>query len=144
MSIEAENLLGAPEGLEVRIMDLSGANGTEPLETVRGFTSLAHANAFARRYVRDSVEICRPRGARPDEVTAAWFLFGEDAVVAGPEERPIEGAWTSGTELADFAAGPPRDAEDRNWRVIDPRRLAQADDDDDEDDDDDGEAEDAK
>ena len=128
----SENLLAPPEGLEVRIMDLSGGNGAEPLEVVRGFTSLAHANQFARRYVRDSVEICRPRGGKPADVTKAWFAFGEDALVDGVSE----GAWSSGTELKDFAANPPRDAEDRNWRILDPRRLE---DDDDEDEDDAGE-----
>jgi hypothetical protein len=126
----SENLLAPPEGLEVRIMDLSGGNGAEPLEVVRGFTSLAHANQFARRYVRDSVEICRPRGGKPADVTKAWFAFGEDAVVEGVAEGA---AWASGTELAEFAATPPRDAEDRNWRILDPRRLE---DDDDEDEDD--------
>ena len=126
------SLLAPPEGLEVRIMDLSGGNGAEPLEVVRGFTSLAHANQFARRYVRDSVEICRPRGGKPADVTKAWFAFGEDAVVEGV----TEGAWSSGTELKDFAANPPRDDEDRNWRILDPRRLG---DDDDEDDDEEGE-----
>ncbi|UPY37796.1 hypothetical protein [Sediminicoccus sp. KRV36] len=134
----SKDLLAAPEGLEVRIMDLSGANGTEPIEVVRGFTSVAHANAFARRYVRDSVEICRPRGGKPADVTKAWFAFGEDAVVAGVADDAQGAAWTSGTELATFAAGAPRDAEDRNWRILDPRRLV---DDEDDDDDMDGEEE---
>ncbi|MBS7809611.1 hypothetical protein KHU32_01590 [Roseococcus sp. XZZS9] len=105
-------------------MDLSGANGSEPLETVRGFSSLAHANAFARRYVRDSMEVCRPRGGDAEAAREAWFAFGEDAVVGGPEGKTIEGAWSSGSELAEFAAQPPRDREDRNWRIIDPRKLA--------------------
>lgn len=130
MSI-TDDILGKAEGIEVRIMDLSGANGSEPLETVRGFSSLAHANAFARRYVRDSMEVCRPRGADAEAAREAWFAFGEDAVIGGPEGAVIEGAWNSGAELADFAAHPPRDSEDRNWRIIDPRKLA-ADEDDDE------------
>ncbi len=128
MSI-TDDILGGAEGLEVRIMDLSGANGSEPLETVRGFSSLAHANAFARRYVRDSLEVCRPRGGDAEAAREAWFAFGEDAVIGGPEGKAIEGAWTSGSELADFAAAPPRDREDRNWRIIDPRKLAAEDDD---------------
>lgn len=123
MSIE-QDILGKADGIEVRIMDLSGANGSEPLETVRGFTSLTHANAFARRYVRDSMEVCRPRGADAVAAREAWFAFGEDAVIGGPEGAVIEGAWTSGSELADFAATPPRDREERNWRMIDPRKLA--------------------
>lgn len=134
----SEKLLAPPDGLEVRIMDLSGANGSEPLEVVRGFASLAHANQFARRYVRDSVEICRPRGAKPADVTAAWFAFGEDAVVDGVGENAQGAVWASGTELAEFAAKPPRDAEDRNWRILDPRRMEE---DADEDEDDGGEDE---
>jgi hypothetical protein len=105
-------------GLAVRIMDLSGANGAEPVETVTGFQTIEHANAFARRYVRDSLERSRAAGMTPDEVMASWFAFGEDAEVQGAGE----GAWTSASELADFAARPVRDAEDRNWRVLDPRR----------------------
>jgi len=112
-------------------MDLSGASGTEPAETVRGFTSLAHANEFARRYVRDSVERCRVPRASAGDVTAAWFAFGEDAVVAGV----TEGGWNSSADLPAFAAAAPRDREELNWRIIDPRRLES-------DDEDDGEAED--
>ena len=112
------SLLNPPEGLEVRILDLSGANGSDPVEVVRGFRSLEHANAFARRYVRDSLDRCRARGARPDAVLAAWFAFGEDAEVAGGGDQ----AWKSATELHDFANQPARDAEERNWRALDPRR----------------------
>ena len=61
----------------------------------------------------------------------AWFAFGEDAVIGGAEGKAIDGAWNSGNELADFAANPPRDGEDRNWRIIDPRRLAAEEEDDD-------------
>jgi hypothetical protein len=117
LSIE-QDILGSAAGIEVRIMDLSGGNGSEPVEVVRGFTSLAHANAFARRRVRDSVEVCRAPGMSPQQVRDAWFAFGEDAEVTGA----AEGAWQSASEIADFAARAPRDAEDRNWRVLDPRR----------------------
>lgn len=106
------------EGLAVRIMDLSGANGAEPVEVVTGFRTVEHANTFARRYVRDSLERCRVSGMSADEVMASWFAFGEDAEVQGAAEH----AWTSAAELADFAALPVRDAEDRNWRALDPRR----------------------
>ena len=51
--------------LAVRIMDLSGGNGADPVETIGGFLTLEHANAFARRYVRDSMERCRGRGMQP-------------------------------------------------------------------------------
>ena len=111
-------LFGQEGGFAVRIMDLSGGNGAEPVETVRGFHTLEHANAFARRYVRDSVERCRTTGMRPEEVIAAWFSYGEDAEVVGGREA----AWRSAAELNDFAARPPYDSEERNWRALDPRR----------------------
>lgn len=119
MSGEFDNNLFAPQGgYSVRIRDLSGGNGAEPLETVRGFPTLAQANAFARRYVRDSVERCRAPGLSAEEVLSAWFAFGEDAEVVGPEEQ----GWRSGAEIRDFAEKPSRDPEERNWRVLDPRR----------------------
>jgi hypothetical protein len=110
--------LSAPPGLAVRILDLSGANGSDPVEVVRGFLSVAHANAFARRYVRDSLERCRTRGMAAEAVLEAWFAYGEDAEVAGAGDD----AWASARELKDFAAARPADAEERNWRVLDPRR----------------------
>jgi hypothetical protein len=118
MSAFDTGLFSPPGGFAVRIMDLSGGNGAEPVEEIRGFATLEHANAFARRYVRDSMERCRTRGMQPDAVIAAWFAFGEDAEVVGGAEQ----AWRSAAELTDFAARPPQDAEDRNWRVLDPRR----------------------
>ncbi|NKE46722.1 hypothetical protein HB662_18215 [Roseomonas frigidaquae] len=114
----ARQVLGQVEGLEVRILDLSGANGSEPVEVVRGFGTVAHANAFARRYVRDSVDICRGQGMDARAVMEAWGTFGEDAEVQGAGED----AWRSANELAEFAARPATDAEERNWRIIDPRR----------------------
>jgi hypothetical protein len=122
-------LFGREGGFAVRIMDLSGGNGSDPVETIRGFRTLEHANAFARRYVRDSLERCRTAGMRPDEVVAAWFAFGEDAEVLGAAGE----GWRSATELNDFAARPARDAEDRNWRALDPRRDAAAEGEEDED-----------
>jgi hypothetical protein len=110
--------LAAPPGLAVRILDLSGANGSDPVEVVRGFLGIAHANAFARRYVRDSLERCRARGMAPEEVLEAWFAYGEDAEVAGAGDQ----AWKSATELHAFAEAKPSDPEERNWRVLDPRR----------------------
>ena len=123
----SEAFLEPPDALEVRIMDLSGASGTDVAEVVRGFTSLSHANEFARRYVRDSVERCRVPRATPAEVTAAWFAFGEDAVVAGVSEA----VWSSSTDLPAFAAAPPPDREACNWRILDPRRIEPEDEDED-------------
>ncbi|HEY4251531.1 MAG TPA: hypothetical protein VGM87_10035 [Roseomonas sp.] len=123
--------LFSPEGgFSVRILDLSGASGEEPVEMIRGFQTLEHANAFARRYVRDSLERCRAPGMNADAVLAAWLAFGEDAEI----EEGGDGAWSSATERAAFAATPCRDREERNWRILDPR----ADQDDEDEDDDDG------
>lgn len=102
----------------VQIMDLSGASGADPVETVSGFISIEHANAFARRYVRDSVERCRAPGMDAKAVLDAWFAYGEDAEVLGAGDD----AWVSRSELKDFADTPVRDAEERNWRVLDPRQ----------------------
>ncbi len=115
------DLFGRQGGYAVRIMDLSGGNGAEPVETVRGFQTLEHANAFARRYVRDSVERCRVAGMTPEQVIEAWFTFGEDAEVTGAAGE----AWRSAAELNDFARRPVYDPEERNWRVLDPRRDAE-------------------
>jgi hypothetical protein len=125
-----DEILGTAE-LAVRIMDLSGANGAEPVEVVTGFASIEHANTFARRYVRDSLERCRSRGMDAAAVLSAWFSFGEDAEVDGAGDH----AWSSRNEIKDFSETRPRDAEERNWRILDPRRL----DDDDGDDEEDGE-----
>lgn len=122
-----ESLFAPPGGFAVRIMDLSGANGAEPLEIVRGFTSLMHANAFARAYVRDSFERCRAPGLDAEKVLAAWFAYGEDAVVE--EAAGEEGSgWRSAAEIRDFAAQP-ASAEERNWRALDPRRHGEEDED---------------
>jgi hypothetical protein len=118
-------LFGQKGGYAVRILDLSGGNGADPVETIRGFQTLEHANAFARRYVRDSLERCRSRGMAPADVVTAWFAFGEDAEVVGGAEQ----AWRSAAELKDFAARPPGDAEERNWRALDPRRDEDAEED---------------
>ena len=115
-----ERLFSAEGGFAVRILDLSGGNGSDPVETVRGFRTLEHANAFARRYVRDSVERSRARGMDAAAVRDAWFAWGEDAEVLGGGPN----AWRSAAELAGFAAHPPGDHEDRNWRALDPRREA--------------------
>jgi hypothetical protein len=117
------NIKTTPFGGEfvVLIRDLSGGSGAEPIERIRGFTSLEHANEFARRYVRDSIERCRARGMSAAQVLEAWFAFGEDAEVPG--------GWSSGAEIRAFAESPSRDAEQRNWRVLDPRRYDDVEDD---------------
>ena len=119
-----DSKLFGTDDLTVRIMDLSGANGSDPVEEVRGFLTIEHANAFARRYVRDSVERCRAPGLDAKAVLDAWFAFGEDAEVVGAAEN----GWVSGSELKGFAETPVRDSEERNWRMLDPRRDEESED----------------
>jgi hypothetical protein len=111
--------LFAPDGgWRVRILDLSGGAQDNIVEGIGGFETLMQANAFARRYVRDSVERCRATGMTTKDVLEAWFAFGEDAEVVDAGE----GGWRSATELGDFVdnmAG----SEERDWRAIDPRRI---------------------
>ena len=111
------DLFAPPGGWRVRILDLSGASDDKVVEEIDGFPTLMQANAFARAYVRDSVERCRAPGLTGREVLNAWFTFGEDAEIA---DQP-EGAWKSATALADFAERPATDGE-RDWRALDPRR----------------------
>lgn len=120
--------LFAPEGgWRVRIIDQSADSSDNVVEEVGGFTTLMLANAFARRYVRDSVELCRASGLTSREVLAAWFAFGENAEVVDAGES----GWQSGTELSDFADRAAAD-EDRDWRALDPRLDEPDDDGDDE------------
>jgi hypothetical protein len=120
--------LFAPDGgWRVRILDLSGGAQDNVVEEISGFPTLMQANAFARRYVRDSVERCRVSGATAKDVLEAWFAFGEDAEVVDAGE----GGWRSGAELGDFVdrrAG----EEERDWRALDPRREEFEDDESDE------------
>jgi len=119
--------LFAPDGgWRVRILDLSGGAQDNIVEEIGGFPTLMHANAFARRYVRDSVERCRVPGMSSKDVLDAWFAFGEDAIVI----EAGEGGWRSAAELGTFVdhrAGP----EERDWRSLDPRRMELDEDDDD-------------
>ena len=67
--------LFAPEGgWRVRILDLSGGAEEGVTEEVGGFPTLMQANAFARAYVRDSLERCRVAGMGPREVLDASSL----------------------------------------------------------------------
>lgn len=108
----------APEGgWRVRILDLSGGAEEGITEEIRGFSDLGRANAFARAYVRDSVERCRDAGMTAREVLDRWFAFGEDAEVL----EAGEAGWRSANELHDFADHPAPERE-RDWRALDPRR----------------------
>ena len=118
--IELPELFAPQGGWRVRILDLSGANAEDEnvVEEVGGFPTLMHANAFARAYVRDSVELCRQPGMTGREVLAAWFAYGEDAHAV---DAPSEQTWRSATELDSFAEHHAGEVE-RDWRALDPRR----------------------
>ncbi len=117
----------------VRIRDLTGGAEDGIVEEVKGFLSLEEANEFARRYVRDSVELCRAPGLSPREVVEAWFAFGEDAEVLEAAMDVAIGAalvidaeaggWSSEVEVAFFAEEPAME-EERDWRALDPRRRS--------------------
>jgi hypothetical protein len=111
------DLFAPKAGWRVRILDLSGGAEDNIVEDVAGFPSLMQANAFARRYVRDSLERCRAAGLTATQILESWFAFGEDAEVL----EAGDAAWRSATELHDFAARPAT-AEERDWRALDPRR----------------------
>jgi hypothetical protein len=115
------DLFAPPGGWRVRILDLSGGAEDNIVEEIGGFPTLMLANAFARRYVRDSVERCRAPGMSARDVLDAWFAFGEDAEVrAGDDAELPDAGWRSGAELSDFADRPASE-EDRDWRALDPR-----------------------
>jgi hypothetical protein len=110
--------LFAPDGgWRVRILDHSGGAEDGVTEEIGGFLTLMHANAFARAYVRDSIETCREPGVPSREVLNRWFTFGEDAQVVDAGDD----GWHSANELADFADRPAR-ADECDWRSLDPRR----------------------
>ena len=75
----------ASQEWKVRIMDLSGASEDNIVEEVGVFHDLAHANAFARAFVRDSFARCRVTGAVARGVLEAWPGLGEVADVLDPD-----------------------------------------------------------
>ena len=124
--IELGDLFAPQGGWRVRILDLSGGAQDNIVEEIGGFSTLMQANAFARRYVRDSVELCRSPGVSRKDVLEAWFACGEDAEVVDAGED----GWKSANELGDFVDMPSGN-EERDWRALDPRRDEDDDDSDD-------------
>ncbi len=123
--IEIGEFFAPAGGWRVRIIDQSADSTDNVVEEIKGFPTLMQANAFARRYVRDSVELCRSPGLASRQILAAWFAYGENAEVVDAGEA----GWQSSTELSDFADRP-ADDEERDWRALDPRRDEGAEDDD--------------
>jgi len=116
---EVEALFAPPGGWVVQIIDLSAPADDNVTEEVKGFVTLMQANEFARRYVRDSLELCRLAGLSAADIVASWMNFGEDAVV----KDAGEGGFKSVPEIGNWAKFK-CSAEDRDWRVLDPRKLA--------------------
>ena len=111
------DLFAPPGGWRVRIRDHSGGAEDGIVEEIGGFTTLMQANAFARAYVRDSIERCREAGAAgTGAVLAAWRSFGEDAEVID-----AGAAGFSSARECEIFAETPAPAEGRDWRVLDPR-----------------------
>lgn len=108
----------------VQIFDLSSEQKNKVTEVVAGFYSLEHANAFAKTYVRDSVERCRIPGASRQEIFDAWSVFGEDAKVVDSQEKEN---WDSSDSIMMFIENVATPME-RDWRALDPRRLVEEDD----------------
>ena len=123
--LDTADIFAPPGGWRVRILDQSADSSDNVVEEIAGFPTLMHANAFARRYVRDSVELCRSTEVVGRKVLELWFLYGEDVEVVDAGEA----GWQSGTELSDFADRPASDDE-RDWRALDPRRGDDAEEDD--------------
>jgi hypothetical protein len=111
-----ENLFAPEGGWKVRIVDLSDASEDNMVEEVKGFATLMHANEYAKRYVRDSIERCRTPRADAATVITMWRSFGEDAFALDGGE----GTWRAEAFLHEFAAARASDDE-RNWRILDPR-----------------------
>ena len=111
------------DGWRVRILDLSGGAEDGMVEDVKGFVNLDHANLFARRYVRDSIERCRATGMDASAILTAWHSFGEDAEVM----EAGAAAWRSAADAQAFAEQRAPMAE-RDWRAIDPRLVSFTDD----------------
>jgi hypothetical protein len=114
--VEIADLFAPEGGWRVRIKDMSGGAEDGVVEDIGGFPTLMHANAFARRYVRDSVERCRLPGGDRKAQLEAWFAFGEDAEVLDAGDN----GWKSANELGDFVDNPAHRSE-RDWRALDPR-----------------------
>ena len=111
------------DGWRVRIVDLSGGAEDGVVEDVKGFVNLDHANLFARRYVRDSIERCRAAGMDAASILTAWHSYGEDAEVLEAGTH----AWRSINDAQAFAEARAPMAE-RDWRAIDPRLVSFAED----------------
>ncbi|MDT5272474.1 MAG: hypothetical protein QOH49_4660 [Acidobacteriota bacterium] len=74
------------EGYSVLIIDMAHYDADEE-QTVGGFQTFEAAKAYARQFVRRSVEDLRAPNQSAADLRRLWHSFGEDAVVVGGEER---------------------------------------------------------
>lgn len=95
------------EEFSVIIVDMAHYNSDED-RVVRGFESFEAAKAYARRHVRESVEELRAPGQSAEQLRRLWFMFGEDAIVSGGEER------YAGSHELDFFISQAAGAEERD------------------------------
>ena len=72
-------------GFRVLIIDMGRYDADEE-QTVGPFQTFEEAKAYARRFVRRSVEDLRAPNQSDEELRRLWHSFGEDAVVVGGEE----------------------------------------------------------
>ncbi len=114
--LPAMSIFAPDGGYRVRITDHSAPHDDNVVEEIGGFSTLAHANEFARRYVRASIEACREPGMSAEEVVSAWLSFGEDASVPDAAEQGF-----IGQDVASLFAHQPPDPDSLNWRILDPR-----------------------
>jgi nucleotide-binding universal stress UspA family protein len=70
----------------VLIIDMAHYDAEEE-QTVGGFETFEAAKAYARDFVRRSVEDLRAPNQSAEDLRRLWHHFGEDAVVVGGEER---------------------------------------------------------
>jgi nucleotide-binding universal stress UspA family protein len=84
----------------VLIIDMARYDA-ESESRVGGFRSFEEAKAYARDFVRRSVEDLRAPGQSAEELHRLWHVFGEDAVVVGGEER-----YAGSHDLGDFIRHP--------------------------------------
>ncbi len=73
-------------GYHVLIIDMAHYDD-ESEELVGGFETFEAAKAYARHFVRRSVEDLRAQNQSAEDLRRLWYRFGEVAVVVGGEER---------------------------------------------------------
>ena len=73
-------------GCRVLIIDMARYDAEEE-QSVGGFETFEAAKAYARHFVRRSVEDLRAPNQSAEDLHRLWHRFGEDAVVVGGEER---------------------------------------------------------